>query len=171
MLIQPEEEWLEEVDELDRIVGRRRRSEIHRLGLRHRSVHILVFDSSGRLFLQKRSMSKDNNPGLWDTSAAGHVDPGESYEQSALREIDEELGISEPPPLELLFKITASKYTGWEFVQVYRAVYDGPMRLNEAEIDEGRWLPISEIQDWQAQGGMGLTVTFQWIWQSFCRLP
>ena len=63
----------------------------------HRAVHILVFNQRGELFLQKRSMSKDNDPGMWDSSAAGHVDSGESYLDCATREIEEELGVEFSP--------------------------------------------------------------------------
>lgn len=160
------EEWLEEVDEFDRVIGRRPRSELHRLGLRHRAVHILLFDRKGRLFLQKRSRWKDVHPGCWDTSAAGHVDPDETYEISAGRELREELGI-EPPPLEFLFKVEAAATTGWEFIHVYRATHDGPFALNSDEIDEGRWLHPDEIDRWHAAGGAGLTATFCLLWQRF----
>ena len=90
------DELLTEVDSEDRVIGPRARGEIHRLGLRHRSVHILVFNPRGELFLQQRAASKDINPGLWDTSAAGHVDHGESYDACARRELREELGIEAP---------------------------------------------------------------------------
>ncbi len=82
-----ENERLYEVDEHDRVVNARSRGDLHRLGLRHRAVHILVCNHKGDVFLQKRAMSKDINPGLWDTSAAGHVDFGESYVDSARREL------------------------------------------------------------------------------------
>ena len=70
------------------------RDEVHQKKLMHRSVHILVFNSQVNLFLQKRSLIKDENPGLWDTSAAGHLDSGEDYLNCAKRELKEELGIS-----------------------------------------------------------------------------
>ena len=87
-------ELLSVVDENDCIIDTCPRHIIHATGLRHRAVHILVFNEQGQLFLQKRSMKKDLNGGLWDTSAAGHVDAGEDYDVSAVREIEEELGIS-----------------------------------------------------------------------------
>ena len=81
------------VNSNDQIIGTKSRSEVHSLGLLHRAVHVLVFNDHRQVFLQKRSMRKDENPGLWDTSAAGHVDAGESYAMCAVREILEELGI------------------------------------------------------------------------------
>ena len=98
-------ELLYEVDANDEVIGPRTRGEAHRLGLHHRAVHILVFNRRDELFLQKRSDYKDINPGVWDTSAAGHVDFGESYEQSALRELEEELGVTAPGMFQLLFKL------------------------------------------------------------------
>ena len=86
-------EMYDVVDSLDRVIGTATRREIHQKGLLHRSVHILVFNSKGELYLQKRSLNKDENPGYWDTSAAGHVNAGEDYMTSAHRELEEELGI------------------------------------------------------------------------------
>jgi len=86
-------ELLSVVDENDCIIDTCPRHIIHATGLRHRAVHILVFNELGQLFLQKRSMKKDLNGGLWDTSAAGHVDADEDYDISAIREVEEELGI------------------------------------------------------------------------------
>lgn len=160
------EEWLEEVDEFDRVIGLHPRREIHRLGLRHRSAHIFLFDPAGRLFLQKRSMRKDVHPGCWDTSAAGHVDPGETYDTAAARELREELGIDPVPRLDFLFQVPASAATGWEFIHVYRASHEGPLQLNREEIDEGQWLPPSEVDRWHAERP-GLTVTFRYLWQHF----
>jgi len=164
----PAEEWLEVVDSEDRIVGRQRRADIHRLGLRHRATHILVFDREGRIFLQRRSRNKDINPGLWDTSAAGHVDPGESYDDCARRELAEELGITRAPrELELLFTIAASEATGWEFIHVYRAVHDGPLHLNPDEIDEGRWVSPAAIDAWEDAEDHRLSETFRGIWSRY----
>ena len=158
-------ELLYEVDEHDQVIGPRTRGELHRLGLRHRAVHVLVFNSRNEVFLQKRSAAKDTNPGLWDTSAAGHVDFGESYEQCALRELKEELGITEPERFQLLFKLPASEHTGWEFIQIYRTVHDGDLRLNEDEIAEGQWITVEALENWIQRGGQGLTASFLAIWR------
>ena len=90
----PKEEIFDLVDDDDRVIGRATRNEVHgNPKLLHRVVHVLVFDSLGRLYLQKRADDKDVQPGKWDTSVGGHVDAGEDRETAALRELSEELGI------------------------------------------------------------------------------
>ncbi len=164
------DEWLDEVNEQDEVQGRKRRSEIHRLNLRHRSVHILVFDQGGRLFLQRRALNKDINPGLWDTSAAGHVDAGEDIWTSALRELQEELGLTPKTPLECLLKLEAEAATGWEFISLFRTVAESPMILEPEEIQEGQWMSEKAVDAWIEMGGNGLTQTFMRIWAHYRRL-
>ncbi len=69
------------------------KSEAHKLGLYHASVHIWFYTKNKEILLQKRADNKDTFPGLWDVSVAGHVGAGESPENSAIREIEEEIGI------------------------------------------------------------------------------
>jgi ADP-ribose pyrophosphatase YjhB (NUDIX family) len=87
------EEIFDIVNERDEVVGQAPRSEVHRTGLRHRAVHVLVFNARGEVFLQKRSMLKDTAKGKWDSSASGHVDSGEDYDPCAVRELREEIGL------------------------------------------------------------------------------
>src|SRR6202012_5546052 len=110
------EEIFDIVDEQDRVIGQRSRREVHATGLRHRAVHVLVFDDQGRIFLQKRSMSKDTHPGVWDSSASGHVDAGEDYDTCAMRELREEIGLTVTAPPRRLHKISSCAETGREFV-------------------------------------------------------
>ena len=158
-------EWLPIVDETDQVIGQKTRQQIHQLQLRHRAVHILVFNSQGQIFLQKRSMQKDLNKGLWDTSAAGHVDPGETYLQTARRELQEELGID--AELQFLFKLDASEQTGMEFIEVYRCVHDGPFDLNPQEIDDGVWMTPDALQEQLTHQTLPVTETFKLIWQQY----
>ena len=72
---------------------RKPKPHIHRDGDWHRAAHIWIVTLDGRILLQKRSMRKENNPGMWDVSAAGHVSAGESVIESAVREVFEELGL------------------------------------------------------------------------------
>ncbi len=87
------EEIFDVVNERDEVIGQQNRGEVHRLGLMHRAVHVLVFNAARQVFLQKRSLKKDRQPGLWDSSASGHVDSGEDYDACAVREAREELGL------------------------------------------------------------------------------
>ncbi|HEY8095699.1 MAG TPA: NUDIX domain-containing protein [Methylobacter sp.] len=159
-------ELLSVVDENDCIIDTCARHVIHATGLRHRAVHILVFNGEGQLFLQKRSMKKDLNGGLWDTSAAGHVDAGEDYDISAVREIEEELGITESV-LEPLFKLSPTIAIGMEFIQVYRCIHNGPFTLAADEIDEGDWFSVAEISERIEADDQRLTETFKTIWRQF----
>src|SRR5207248_10342261 len=94
------------VDKNDRILRSASRSEVHGNNLRHRAVHILIFNPVGEVYLQQRSRWKDRHPLKWDSSAAGHVIATESYDDTAQRELKEELGIS--VALKKIVKLSAS---------------------------------------------------------------
>ena len=145
------EEIFDVVNDRDEIVGRQSRSEVHRLGLKHRAVHVVLFNGRGEIFLQKRSMKKDCFPGAWDSSASGHLDVGESYDTCAVRELREELGVEVQRPLERLFKIDACPETGQEFVWVYRSVAEGPFTLQPEEIERGGWFTPEELTRWMKE--------------------
>ncbi len=165
------EEILDVVDADDRVVGTATRGEIHGRGLMHRAVHVLLFNRAGDLFLQKRSLAKDENPGLWDSSSAGHVDSGEDYLDCARREIGEELGVDEDVELAVLFKLAASPVTGFEHCTVYRVVHDGPLRLDPDEIDDGEWIDVAAMDARVAADDPQLTDSLRLIWRTYRNLP
>jgi 16S rRNA (adenine1518-N6/adenine1519-N6)-dimethyltransferase len=136
------------VDENDRVTGQASRQEVHRQKLRHRAVHLFVFNRRGELFLQRRSKWKDMHPLRWDSSAAGHVNAGQTYDDTAPRELAEELGVE--TQCEKIAEITASESTGWEFVRLYRAEHGGPFKLAPAEIDSGAFFTLDQIDRWIA---------------------
>jgi isopentenyl-diphosphate delta-isomerase type 1 len=138
-------ELLEIVDESNRVIGVRERAEIHRQGLWHRSVHMFIFNSRGELYLQKRSPGKDQYPDHWDSSAAGHPDPGETPEFAAHRELGEELGID--TELTESYRHPACQETGWEFVTLFVGRTDEPIRLNRDEATEGRYFTEPQLKD------------------------
>jgi 16S rRNA (adenine1518-N6/adenine1519-N6)-dimethyltransferase len=133
------------VDERDRVLRQASRHEVHKNGWRHRAVHIFVFNRAGELFLQKRSRWKDVHPSRWDSSAAGHVNAGDDYEETALREVHEEMGV-EVARVELVASIEANAMTGWEFVRLFRAEHEGPFRLPPAEIETGGFFPVEVVR-------------------------
>jgi 16S rRNA (adenine1518-N6/adenine1519-N6)-dimethyltransferase len=134
------------VDESDSVVGSATRHEVHTKGLRHRAVHIFVFNAQGELFLQLRSRWKDLHPLKWDSSAAGHLNTGHEYDETAVRELEEELGVS--APCTRIGSIAACAETGWEFVRLYRAEHDGPFKLAPAEIDSGTFFTLDQLDRW-----------------------
>jgi isopentenyl-diphosphate delta-isomerase type 1 len=131
------------VDENDRVIGSAPRSEVHARNLRHRAVHILLVNTRGELFVQKRSATKDTFPRCYDSSASGHVNSREEYDACARREIQEELGlVVSQAQLRNHFKIEACEDTGWEFVWVYSVVTDQRPEINLAELESGEfWTP------------------------------
>ncbi len=133
------------VDESGRIKGQATRGQVHgNPALIHRSVHIHVFNSSGRLFLQKRGLNKDVQPGKWDTSVGGHVDTGETPGTAAVREMREELGI-EGAELKFLYSYLWHSPIETELVSTYGTLWDGPIKILASELDDGRFWEPEEI--------------------------
>ena len=167
------EEIFDVVNERDEVIGQQSRREVHRLGLIHRAVHVLVFNAAGHVFLQKRSLKKDRQPGVWDSSASGHVDTGEDYDACAVRELREEIGLAvnpgavatgASPPLQKLFKIAACPETDAEFVRVYRSQAEGPFQLHPDEIECGGWFAPEKVSRWMAEKPEDFAGAFRFIW-------
>jgi len=140
------EEMFDTVDENDRVLGPEPREKVHVNNLRHRAVHILITNAAGELFLQKRSIWKDKHPGRWDSSTAGHVDAGETYEYAARRELLEEIGIA--CQVEPIGRLPCSAQTGWEFIAVFRGTHEGPFRLAPLELETGAFFPLATVRAW-----------------------
>ena len=163
------EEIFDIVNDRDEVVGQNTRREVHRLGLKHRAVHVLVFNSCGEVFLQKRSMKKDTAKGKWDSSSSGHVDAGEDYDACAVRELREEIGLRVGQTPERLFKIDARPETGWEFCWVYRCASAGPFELNPDEIEQGGWFAPEAVTRWVADKPGDFASAFRLVWQTLNR--
>ena len=146
------------------MIGQRPRREVHALGLRHRAVHLLVVNRAGKVFLHLRSRTKDLFPGVWDSSAAGHVGAGEDYDGTAARELEEELGCRPERPPQPLFKIAARPETGDEFVWVYRVAAEGPFVLQPDEIERGDWFAPEEIDRWLVERPQELAPALIYLW-------
>jgi len=138
------------VDENDQVIGQATRAEVHAQKLVHRAIHVFVTNKRGDLLLQKRSLLKDACPGVWDSSVSGHLDAGEDYAAAAVRELEEEMGITCECEIEEIAKIAPCANTGWEHVKLFRARHDGSLRFPSAEIDAAVWFPLTEIEAWIA---------------------
>ena len=158
------EEMFDVVDSSDKVIGRASREEIHRKGLLHRSTHLLVFDGSGRVLLQKRSMRKDRFPGRWDSSVSGHVDSGEHYDECVVRETMEEIGIDLAGTPDRLFKINACDETDQEFTWVYRTESEGPFSPNGDEISEIGWFTWEEASRLVETDPESVSPSFALVW-------
>ena len=88
-------ELIDVLDDEGGVTGvRKPKSDVHRDGDWHRAAHIWIVTSDRRVMLQKRAKEKENWPGWWDVSAAGHCSAGESAVETAIREVEEELGLT-----------------------------------------------------------------------------
>lgn len=161
---QKDDELFDVVDEQDNVIGQATRSEVHAKGLMHRAVHILVFNKKYACLLQKRSMLKDRHPGVWDSSAAGHLDAGEDYESAARRELEEELGITDTRLIRV-GTLPPSEQTGFEHVAIFAAVQDGRVTYPAAEIEGVLPFTADLIDRWLERRPQDFASSFALCWQ------
>jgi 8-oxo-dGTP pyrophosphatase MutT (NUDIX family) len=133
---------LEIVDDTDTVIGIRSREEIHALGLRHREVHLWLVTPDNHIIFQKRSPFKDTFPNLMDATVGGHVEVGQTYEQAAIVEAEEEAGLLITPsqlrPLVMLANDAVDERLNKRnltFRQTYWMPYAG--RLDDLRIEPG----------------------------------
>ncbi len=147
-----EDELLDIVDEHDLVIGRARRGDATARGLRHRCVFILVRDAEGRIFVHRRTAEKLVFPSRYDMFVGGVVGAGEEYDDAALREAEEELGVSglpRPSPL-FSFLFEGEGLTWWS--RVYEVRCDLPVEPQRQEVAWHAFLTETELtarlNDW-----------------------
>ena len=141
-------EYLDVVNENDRILFRRPRSECLERGLLHRAIIVFLTNSRGEIYLQKRAGNLWFYPGRWTASCSGHVSAGESDLDGARREVKEELGIE--CELKELGKFITPKWklkkgAEWEYITVYEGTSDSKITLSD-ESEEGRFVSPEEFK-------------------------
>lgn len=130
------------VDLNDQPVGIASRAVMRHFRLPHRATYILVFNGRGEIFVHRRTASKDVYPGFYCPAIGGVVAAGESYEQAAVRELAEELGI-EGVPLGALFDFFHEDQRNRVWGRAFRCRYDGQPVIQQEEIESGGFLPVS----------------------------
>ncbi|SDD40791.1 NUDIX domain-containing protein [Streptomyces prasinopilosus] len=153
------DEILDVVDEHDRVTGRAPRGEAYARGLRHRCAFVLVRDAEDRIFVHRRTPTKLIHPSLYDMFVGGVVGAGESYAEAALREAEEELGVSGLPRPSHLFTFLYDAGDGrswWSAVHEVRC--DLPVRPQPEEVAWHAFLTEPELErrlgdwDWAPDG-------------------
>ena len=148
-----DDELLDTVDENDNIIGTMTRVESKNLGKRYRVVRIVVRDEDGNLLIQKRVATKDSYPNCWDNAAAGHVDSGEGYDTAALRELEEEIGVTGFNLTEVAYfyseVISPKGQKMNRFTKIYSAVvpHDYSFVCQESEVSEVKWVNLTRIKE------------------------
>ena len=142
----PGEEWFDLVEPDGKIIGKAPRSAVHgNPRLLHPVVHLHVFNRNGELYLQKRSRTKEVQPGKWDTAVGGHISAGEDVVSALRREAEEELGIKQHN-FQPLYRYVMRNDFESELVYTFRLVYNGPFRINREEIEFGRFWSMKDIE-------------------------
>ena len=143
------EEYFDLYDEAGNRIGKALRRECHgNPALLHHTAHVMVFHpETGAVLLQKRSVSKDIQPGKWDTAVGGHLALGEDYLAGAKRELKEELGVTEEPELFFLFDAKIRNEIESEDSRVFGTKLAGPFSFQQEEIDEVRFWTKEELLD------------------------
>lgn len=141
----PVDEFLDIVDDQDRVLSRAPRSRVLRDYHIHRAVMFFVFDEEERVFVNQRSETKEIYPGYWSIAFGGHVLSGESYDAAARREILEEVGLDAPArQIGGFQKRTADER---ENVKVYAVTADREPVLFAGEIAQGRFVTLAEVNE------------------------
>jgi isopentenyl-diphosphate Delta-isomerase len=136
-------EFVDIVDEDDNVIGKTTWDEAFEKNLLRRNVRVFIINSKGELLLHKRSANLKIHPGQWSCGAGGSVSSGESYEESAKRELKEELGIE----TKLVFLFKTRQYEPNAISASFEGVYDGKVRPNAEEIDRVEYVSIEKIKE------------------------
>ena len=130
----------------DRACGVASRNEVRARNLPHAGTGVLLTDGAGRVYVHRRTDTKDVNAGLWDCWAGGVVTAGETPADTAARELAEELGVT-GVPIEPLMQEWYRDETVHYLAVTFRAVYNGPLTLQPEEVAEGHWLTWDELRE------------------------
>lgn len=140
-------EYLDLVDEHDNVFDKEERDKILASGQRnYRVINIFIFNTKGELIVPKRSTNRKLFPGCYDFSVGGHVSAGETYEQAAYRELQEELGIQGVKLKEIGYFHPDDIGTS-SFSKLYQLKYDGVIHIDKDGIEKLHYFKVTDIYE------------------------
>ncbi|NPA40423.1 MAG: NUDIX domain-containing protein [Thermodesulfobacteria bacterium] len=158
-------ELLEAVDENCNPITILTREKIHKHGFYHKTVHIFLFNKKGEVYLQKKAKSVEENPGLWTSSASGHVLAGESFLITAQRELKEELSIK--VKLEEVLRVTPLETPTLQCIALFVGHTNKIPKPNPLEVEDGRFFSIEEVDRLIKTHPEMFTPAFKFLWQKY----
>ena len=158
-------EYLDIVNENNKVIGKTTKKEIYDRKLPHRIVHIIVVNpETSKIYLQKRSDTVSFLPGYYSTSAGGHVRSGESYEEAAKRELKEELGLEIP-----IFKLKDLKFLSdnhIRLIELFIAYTKEGFNFRDGEVESGDFVDMETLSEMIKEGQKihpQLKLCFEWL--------
>ena len=141
-----QDEYLDIVNDDDQVIGKALYQDVYKNVSSHRIVHVLVFNPKGEILLQLRAKNRSFAPSHWSTSVGGHVRSGESYEEAALRETKEELGIT--PKITREYKTTyIDTKNHKKFLTIFKTIDDGhTFSIDPEEVERVEYKSFEDIQ-------------------------
>ncbi len=146
------EELIDYVNEQDEVIGAAARTEIYAQKLRHRIAHVFLFDREGAIALARRGKEVSYCPDHWTSTAAGHVGAGESYEEAARREMQEEIGVTIPLDACGVTPFIKEGTGHHKFLGTFKAVYEGVFVCDPLEVQYVQYFSPATIREMLAAG-------------------
>jgi len=158
------------VDAKDNVVGAEDRSMARQKGLAHRMVKVIIYRPQGEILLQQRSASRSESPLLWDLSATGHVDAGETYLEAALRETAEEVGIT-CIKLSWIGKYYYERRKAGLTLRRFNGIFTGSTTqsavFDPTEVAGIQWIAPQDLQNWIIRRPHDFTTSLKEIFEQF----
>lgn len=142
-------EMVDIVDKNDNIIGTTLKTDVYKKGLSNRIVHVFVIHpDSGAIFIQKRSATVRYLPNHYCTSAGGHVRSGENYDTAALREMEEEIGLSTGLHFieKFIYNCPETSPATPRFISLYVTYATRGFNLAKEEVSEGFFITTKEFE-------------------------
>lgn len=158
------------VDKKNNVIGLENRKTVHEKGMFHRGVYVIISNSSGEFLLQQRSAHKSICPLFWDLSLAERLKPKETYVKAAKRGLEEELRIAKVKLTKLreahIQKMIIGSVKDYQFVELYKTVFDGKPKTNPKEVAEAGFFTIEEIEKLESEKKLTPWFLDEWNWIS-----